>query len=167
MASFSKKFKIILENEFLKPFSTAERLEFLKLCHRRHYSEGESIYYQGDPGTGMFFIEEGTVSLIVEERVGSESPYTLQIKDPSYFGMVPTNSEFRRKSSAKCLTECVIYGFFQPDFESLKRRHPKIATKFLESSNALLFKRLDLLTTALEKEVGTEEALKLHLEQLR
>lgn len=166
MASIRKQFRIILNNEFLKPFSTSERIEFLKLCHRRTYSQGEFVYHQGDPGTGMFFIEEGTVSLIVEERPGSDSPYTLQIKEPSYFGLVPSSSDFRRKSSARCLTDCVLYGFFQPDFESLRKRHPKIATTFLESANTVLFKRLDAITDALAREVGTESAFKLNLEQV-
>ena len=39
------------------------RYEFLQLCHRRTFKEGEFVFYRNDPGTGMYFIEEGAVEL--------------------------------------------------------------------------------------------------------
>ena len=57
--------KIVLQSRFLQNLSTLERYEFLQLCHRRTYKSGEYIFYRNDPGTGMYFIEDGSVELTV------------------------------------------------------------------------------------------------------
>ena len=57
--------KIVLQSRFLQSLSTLERYEILQLCHRRTYKAGEFIFYRNDPGTGMYFIEDGSVELTV------------------------------------------------------------------------------------------------------
>ena len=63
---------IVFKSKFLKNFSPAERYEFLQLCHRRTYKEGEYVFYRNDPGTGMYFIEDGSVELTF--NTGHEDP---------------------------------------------------------------------------------------------
>ena len=48
--------RIVFKSRFLKALSPLDRYEFLELCNRRKYKAGEYIYYQGDPGTGMYFV---------------------------------------------------------------------------------------------------------------
>ncbi|NGP87937.1 cyclic nucleotide-binding domain-containing protein [Aliifodinibius halophilus] len=165
----SKKFgkvknkgEIIFKSRFLKNLTTLERSEFLQYCHRRKYKENEHIYYQGDPGTGMYFIEEGKVELIVEPDPGSEGePQSCIIESPESFGALSIGYELRRISSVKCLTDCVLMGFFKPDFETLKKRHPSIAVKFMETLAMISMKQLEIVTKELKKVSTAEHAFSL------
>lgn len=165
LESLKNQGKIILNSRFLKNFSSAERYEFLQLCHRRKYKEGEYIYYQGDPGTGMYFIEQGKVQLIIEPDLDSENnEYLLKLDAPESFGALSTGYELRRLSSAKCLTDCILLGFFKPDFETLKKRHPSIALKFMETLALIAMKQLDISTKALKEYTGKVEAYRLQFD---
>ena len=160
-----KRGKVVFNSRFLQNLTLLERAEFLQYCHRREYKEGEHIYYQGDPGTGMYFIEEGKVALIIEPEPGHESQsHSYTITAPESFGALSIGYEVRRKSSVKCLSDCTLLGFFKPDLETLKKRHPGIAVKFMETLAMVAMKQLEVMTRELKKCSGTEEALSLQFE---
>ncbi|MGM0589591.1 MAG: cyclic nucleotide-binding domain-containing protein [Bacteroidota bacterium] len=166
-----KQSHVVFNSRFLSKFTPLERYEFLQLCHRREYKAGEYIYYQGDPGTGMYFIEDGTVELIVEtaEQQASEDEEepkkpSQQLEQPESFGALSIGYELRRMSSAKCLTDCVLLGFFKPDFETLRNRYPQIAIKFLEVLSMIAMKQLEKTTGALIKATDVENAFSLQFE---
>lgn len=157
---------IIFNSRFLQNLTTLERSEFLQYCHRRQYKENEHIYYQGDPGTGMYFVEEGKVELIVEPEPGTNDndTHSYVIEAPESFGALSIGYELRRISSAKCQTDCTLLGFFKPDFETLKKRHPSIAVKFMETLAMIAMKQLEITTKELKKVSSPERAFSLQFE---
>lgn len=156
---------IIFKSRFLKKMTMLERAEFLQYCHHRKYNEEEFIYYQGDPGTGMYFIEEGKVQLIADPEPGTEGEtLSYQIEAPESFGALSIGYELRRIYSVKCLTDCTLLGFFKPDFETLKNRHPSIAVKFMETLAMIAMKQLELVTTELKKNGNFHKAFTLQFE---
>lgn len=157
------KSDLIFKSRFLKNLTMLERSEFLQYCHRRQYKENEYIYYQGDPGTGMYFVEDGKVELIVqpEPETEDEETHSYVIESPESFGALSIGYELRRISSAKCLTDCTLLGFFKPDFETLKKRHPTIAVKFMETLAMIAMKQLEITTKELKKASSTERAFSL------
>lgn len=166
LASLKDQGEIIFKSPFLKNLSALERYEFLQLCHRRKYKEGDYIYYEGDPGTGMYFIEKGGVKLIVESDSENQSQadntYTLQ--DGDSFGALSIGYELRRMSSAQCISDSTLLGFFKPDFETLKKRHPSIAVKFMETLAMLAMKQLEITTNALAEAKNKKDAYSLQFE---
>lgn len=165
--SLKNKTDIIFKSRFLKNLTMLERSEFLQYCHRRNYKEDEYIYYQGDPGTGMYFVEDGKTELIVEpepENKHKEETQSYIIESPESFGALSIGYELRRMSSAKCLTDCILLGFFKPDFETLKKRHPIIAVKFMETLAMIAMKQLEITTKELKKVSSAEQAFSLQFE---
>ncbi|MDX1672230.1 MAG: cyclic nucleotide-binding domain-containing protein [Balneolaceae bacterium] len=160
--SFKKQSEIVFKSRFLNNFSPMERYEFLQLCHRRNYKENEFIYYQGDPGTGMYFIEEGKVQLIAETGYDEQETITLNLDSPQSFGALSIGYELRRASSAKCLTDCTLLGFFKPDFETLRNRHPQIAVKFLETLSMIAMQQLERTRKALVDARGARSAFDIY-----
>lgn len=140
---------IVFGSRFLATLNPAERYEFLQLCHHRNYKEGEYVFYRNDPGTGMYFIEEGKVLL----TIGSQEENTdekkegiiteLELGPPDSFGALSIGYNLRRKSSARCVNDCELLGFFKPDFEVLRDRHPKIAVKFLQMLSNIALRQLE------------------------
>lgn len=168
----SKKFnslknqgEIIFKSPFLKNLSALERYEFLQLCHRRQYKESEFIYYEGDPGTGMYFIEKGKVQLKIEPEIDSDGEASsFNLENGDSFGALSIGYELRRMSSAQCLTDSTLLGFFKPDFETLKKRHPSIAVKFMETLAMIAMKQLETTTGVLAKVQGKKQAYSLQFQ---
>ncbi len=149
---------IVFKSKLLAELNPLERYELLQLCHRRKYKEGEYIYYQNDPGTGMYFIEDGTVRLAVSDGTDDVNQYHVDLKAPSEFGTMSIGYDIRRLSSAQCLTECTLLGFFKPDFETLKKRHPETAVKFLEAVSTQAMRQLEQTMRKLTDILDIKEA---------
>lgn len=162
LKSIKNQSEIVFKSRFLKNLSPVERYEFLQLCHRRTYKAGEYIYYQGDPGTGMYFIEDGKIELIIESEEQEKPTFTLEA--PESFGALSIGYELRRMSSAKCLSDCILLGFFKPDFETLRDREPKIAVKFLEVLSMIAMKQLEKTTQTLREHSNMSTAFTLQFE---
>ena len=144
------KSRVIFQSRFLSAFTPLERYEFILLCNRRKYKSGEYIYYQGDPGTGMYILEEGVIELIVETEKNDEVEKPIfRIEPPESFGALSVGYDMRRLSSARCLTDCTVYGFFKPDLETLCSRHPQIGIKLLGILNMIALKQLQITLNSL------------------
>jgi CRP-like cAMP-binding protein len=167
MKMLRNKITILYNNPLFEHFSAFERLEFIKLCHRRTYKQGEVIYHQEDPATGIYFIEEGKVTLSVKQTNEESTDSRIELTKPASFGLMIPNYTSRREATAVCDSDCVIYGFFQPDYETLKKRHPKIAANFLEALSRTLGSLTDHLTRSLEEQIGKLESKKIILNALR
>lgn len=159
---------IVFKSKFLANLNPAERYEFLQLCHRRSYKEGEYVFYKNDPGTGMYFIETGTIELTVGEPESNskneEKPNSLELHSPDSFGALSIGYNLRRKTSARCDTDCKLLGFFKPDFEVLRDRHPKIAVKFLQTLTNKALKQLEATTKKLSEVTDEQTALNLQIQ---
>lgn len=62
------------------------------------------------------------------------------------------------------MTNCTLLGFFTPDFETLKKRNPQTAVKFLESSSKRIMKQLDLSMQKIIEIADTKTAFQIQFE---
>ncbi|MCR9132198.1 MAG: cyclic nucleotide-binding domain-containing protein [bacterium] len=157
---------VVFKSKFLKNFSPAERYEFLQLCHRRKFKEGEYVFYRNDPGTGMYFIEEGSIELTF--NLGDDSPSDIRegfvLESSDSFGALSIGYDLRRKSSAKCLSDSTLLGFFKPDFEVLMERHPAIAVKFLQTLTNIALRQLETAQNKIEELSDAYTAVKIEFD---
>lgn len=98
--------------------------------HPRHYRREEFIYYEGDPGLGMYVIQRGTVRLLVED--GDSMAYMLdQLSDGDTFGELALLGDFRRQETAQASIDTHVLGLFSPDLKTLLRRDPRVGAEVL------------------------------------
>jgi CRP-like cAMP-binding protein len=94
------------------------------VTHRRTYRRGESLYYEGDPGLGLYIVESGRVRLVTD-RV-PEAPHELRvIETGEMIGGLSLLGDFRRLETAETIAETQVLGFFRPDLKNVMRRNPK------------------------------------------
>lgn len=159
---------IVFNSKFLKNLSPAERYEFLQLCHRRTYKEGEFVFYSNDPGTGMYFIEDGEVELTVsvtdENAENEEGKEGFLLETADSFGALSIGYDLRRRSSARCMTDCTLLGFFKPDFEVLMERQPQIAVRFLQTLSNIALRQLERATRKIEELSDPYTAVRIEFE---
>jgi len=154
----------VFNSRFLSSLSHLEAYEFIQLCHRRTYKQGEYIYHQGDPGNGFYIIESGKVHLIVEEHADRENGVMLNLESPQSFGNLSLNEEMRRMSSTKAAEDTVVLGFFSTDFTTLKERYPQIAIKVLTEINRVIALQLESTIIQLSKLSSESDAYRLQFE---
>jgi CRP-like cAMP-binding protein len=113
----------------------------------------------------MYFIEKGKIQLTIgtpDEETPDEIISELELESPDSFGALSIGYNLRRKSSARCVTDCELLGFFKPDFEVLRDRHPQIAVKFLQTLTNIALRQLE--KTALKLAEVSSEQLALNIQ---
>lgn len=98
--------------------------------HRRSYRRGESLYYEGDPGLGLYVVESGRVRLVSDAN--PERTHELrELEAPEMFGGLSILGDFRRLETAETITETRVLGFFRPDLKNVMRRNPSAGAEIV------------------------------------
>lgn len=111
------------------------------IVHKREYKAGEPVFYQGDPGLGMFIIREGEVSIRISEREGEEKELAV-LTDGDFFGELSLLDESPRSATAFCKTDCSVIGFFRTDLMELIKENPDLGMKIVMKFAEILATRL-------------------------
>jgi CRP-like cAMP-binding protein len=93
-------------------------------AHRRTYRRGESLYYEGDPGIGLYIVESGRIRL-ASDADPSRTRDLRELEMHEMFGVLSILGDFRRLETAETITEARVLGFFRPDLKNVMRRNPK------------------------------------------
>ena len=102
--------------------------------------------------------------IINEEAEDSDTKEGFLLETSDSFGALSIGYNLRRKSSARCVTDATLLGFFKPDFELLMERHPQIAVKFLQTLSNIALRQLEKATTKIEELSDAYTAVKVEFE---
>lgn len=110
--------------EFKKVDKTMEI--FLDNCHRKQYPAKSIIIREGDPSTDLYYIIEGSVSVIVEDVKGRE--IVLAYLNPGdFFGEIGLfDDQHRRSAFVRAKTKCEIAKVSYDHLKSLQDIFPII-----------------------------------------
>ena len=140
-----------------------ELKEVAAIVHKREYRAGEPVFTQGDPGLGMYIVQDGEVSITLSGKEGEQRELAV-LGDGDFFGELALLDESPRSANAICKTECNLIGFFRPDlFEVIEKNSAlgvKIVLKLAEIVAARLRntdKELSRLKSQLERVQHLEE----------
>lgn len=131
--------------------------------HRRSYRRGESLYYQGDPGLGLYLVESGRVRLLSDTEPGR--PRELrELGANEIFGVLSLLGDYRRLETAETMTETRVIGFFRPDLKNVMRRNPKAGGEIAMALARRVAGEQVALLKRLEEAEGRPAALDLYTE---
>ena len=134
--------------------------DIAEAVHRRDYKRDEFLYYEHDPGLGMYVVQRGRVRLLVEEKTGAVHELR-QVGENEVFGKLSLLGDFRRVETAQALTDTRVLGFFRPDLKTVLKRHPASGAAFLEAiARNLAAMETELVRVLVEKD-GKVEAMRL------
>jgi CRP-like cAMP-binding protein len=108
------------------------------ILHRREYDPGEVLFHQGNPGVGMYIIQEGTVEIVDETTEDT----LAELTDGDFFGELALLNETPRSATAVPRTESVLYGLFRPDLLGLVERDPSLGVQILLRMAQVISERL-------------------------
>ncbi len=119
----------------------AELREFEKLIHRRNFKAGETIFWEGEPGVGMYIIQTGEVS-ISKYFPQEERKVLAVLQNGEFFGELALLDESPRSATAIAKDATKILGLFRPDLFNLLERKPRLGNKFLFQLALIIGERL-------------------------
>jgi len=90
------------------------------------------LYFEGDPGLGLYIITRGTVRLLMENENG-QLEELARLSEYDTCGHLALLGEFRRMETAQAATEVQVLGLFRPDLKLLLRRHPAVGAAILQA----------------------------------
>ena len=118
-----------------------EMREFERIIHKRHYKKDEVIFYEGEPGLGMYIIESGSIKIYKDfDSQIKEELATLQLV--AFCGDMALLDESPRSATAVANDNTILLGLFRPDLFSLIDRKPRLGNKILLNLSQMIAERL-------------------------
>ena len=128
----------------------SELNELEKIIHHRTYKTDEKVFFEGEPGVGMYVIQEGNVGIDKTEPDG-KLKRLASLSKGEFFGELALLDESPRSATATALEDTQILGLFRPDLLELIERKPRLGNKLLFELAYLIGERLKHTNEELQK----------------
>ncbi len=133
--------------------------ELAEITHQRTYRREEFLYYENDPGMGLYIVQSGSVRLLIEDEQGTMQELR-QLGEWDVFGELSLLDSFRRMETAQAVTDTTVLGFFRPDLNVLRMRNPHVGALVTMALARFLARRQVEMVDMLGEEFGQFEAMK-------
>jgi CRP/FNR family transcriptional regulator, cyclic AMP receptor protein len=150
---------MLLKIPVFENLKTRELRQVAGIVHRRQYVAGEYVFFQNDPGLGMYVIEQGEVSVDHVGTDGSKKELAL-LKDGDFFGELSLLDESPRSASVIAVTDASLIGFFRPDLFEIMEKAPSTGLKIVLKVAEMIGERLRNTNLELSKVRADLDALK-------
>lgn len=127
-----------------KSLSKKDLVNLMSTLHKRNYLAGEYIFYQGDPGIGLYIIREGEV-LISRESDNGEKITLALFQQGDFFGELALVDNDKRSASAIAKSDTKLSVIFKPDLDEFIEKYPKKGIKILRGIAEITAVRLRTL----------------------
>ena len=99
---------------------------FLEHCHRRHYPAKSVIIYAGDKPDVLYYIIDGSVSVLIEDEDGHEIVLAYLNKGDFFGEMGLFSDDPNRSAWVRTRTPCEVAEISYNKFRQLYQEHPDI-----------------------------------------
>ena len=99
---------------------------FLEHCHRRHYPAKSVIIYAGDKPDVLYYIIDGSVSVLIEDEDGHEIVLAYLNKGDFFGEMGLFSDDPNRSAWVRTRTACEVAEISYNKFRQLYNEHPDI-----------------------------------------
>lgn len=113
----------------------------MKIIHHRTYAPNEYIFHQGDPGIGLYIIQEGQVLISHKSENGFEHKF-VQLGMGDFFGELALLDGELRSASALSLKESKLIVIFRPDLDEFIEKFPRKGIDILRGISQIITTRL-------------------------
>jgi len=116
-----------------------ERLE--ALVHVREYDANETVFGEGDPGSGLYIVRQGRVR-ISSHNGNAREMVLADLSVGDFFGETTLASPAMRVASARTLEKAQLVGLFRADLLETVQKYPGMANKILLGLTRVMSERL-------------------------
>ena len=132
--------EVLLSMPPFKNLSNKSIRLLMKVLHNRIYAASEYVFFQGDPGIGLYLIIRGEI-LITEEMNGERFDLSLLTRG-DFFGELALLDDEKRSASAIALKDSQLAVIFKPDLDEFVETHSKDGIQILRGISQIVATRL-------------------------
>lgn len=114
-------------------FASLTEAEMRALCARiskRNFDQGESLFNEGDPCSGLFVVASGKVRIFKLSPNGREQLLAIEVPGSS-FAELPVFDGGNYPASASAAEKAEVLFISRKDFQNYCREHPEVALKVI------------------------------------
>lgn len=112
-----------------------------KMIHLRNYRAAETVFEEGDPGTGMYMIRSGGVGIYTKDPEGADEELAL-LGPGDFFGETTLTAPAPRTAKAKTTEQTELVGLFRADLLEMVERQPTMTSRILIGLTRVISERL-------------------------
>lgn len=116
----------------------------MKIVHHRDYQTDEPIFYEGDPGVGLFIIKEGSVKIVLQCE-NEKNRVLANFERGDFFGDMALLEETARSATAVATSDTSLAVICKPDLDEFIDRHPAQGVNILRGLSQIIAARLRIL----------------------
>jgi hypothetical protein len=116
------------------------------------HAMGEIIFSEGDIGTEMYIIQQGTVELL--KALGGETRVLATLEKGDFFGEMSVLEDVPRSASARAKTDVELVRINGATFDAMLKSNPEIAVRMMRK----LSRRVREVSAMLEEALGRRAA---------
>lgn len=135
---------------FFSRLKKSELREFKRIIHHRHYKKNEVIFYEDEPGVGMYVIEKGKIGIYKNFDEDTREQLAI-LRSGEFCGEMALLDESPRSATAVALEHTDLLGLFRPDLFDLINRKPRLGNKILLKLAQMIAERLRLSNDELQE----------------
>jgi CRP-like cAMP-binding protein len=129
----------------MPPFQKINRKNLkslMQFIHNREYTENEYIFYQGDPGIGLYIILRGEVAVRQGENSDEHDADLAILSRGDFFGELALLDNSPRSASAIATQPSNIAVIFKPDLDEYIDKYPKQGVDIMRGISQIIVTRL-------------------------
>jgi len=115
--------------------------DLARLVHHRCYQGGEVIFWEDEPGVGMYIVHKGAVG-IYKDYAKAEQKELARLEPGDFFGEMALLEDDCRSATAVAVCETHLFGLIHPDLFDLFNRKPQLGVTLLSALANILAQRL-------------------------
>jgi CRP/FNR family cyclic AMP-dependent transcriptional regulator len=100
--------------------------QFLNHCHRRRYPAKSTIIYAGDTSDSLYYIIDGSVTVLIEDDDGKEMIVAYLNKGDFFGEMGLFDDKESRSAWVRAKTQCEVGEISYSKFREISEKHPEI-----------------------------------------
>lgn len=131
MCSTELRLEILGRLPFLASLPPGELVRVNESFHTFDFSEGDTIYFAGDPADHLYVVATGHVRLMQHSEAGKDVLFEL-LAQGDFFGSLTPGGDERYKETAQAHSHACILAITAADFRDLMVAYPSIALAVLD-----------------------------------
>lgn len=143
--------------DIFSPLTDEERRSIASVLTPHEYEAGDVLFYQGDPGTEMFIVKEGSIAIEVEAN-GGELMEIATLETGDFLGEMSIFEDAPRSATCRAKSKSFLYGLSMEEFSRLMSNRPAVAIEVMNRMLKIVAARLQRSSAFLSEMVQWGES---------
>ncbi|MFW6338628.1 MAG: GGDEF domain-containing protein [Alkalispirochaetaceae bacterium] len=149
--------RFLRDVDIFSPLTDEERSSIASVLTPHEYEAGDALFYQGEPGTELFIVKEGSIAIEMETDAGETFEIaTLEAGD--FLGEMSIFEDAPRSATCRSKGTSVLYGLSMEEFSRLMAERPSVAIKVMNRMLRIVAARLQRSSAFLSEMVQWGES---------